>query len=67
MVLAPPVVATCHLSHTPLCSTLSGSATTQVLDDQVEKFGGSWQSVTTDTEESPQVLEPALVKYQVRV
>mmetsp|Transcript_44744 Transcript_44744/g.133662 ORF Transcript_44744/g.133662 Transcript_44744/m.133662 type:complete len:200 (+) Transcript_44744:186-785(+) len=45
-------------------TTAAFSVITKVLDDQLERFGDSWQRVTADEEASPDVLEPALLKYQ---
>mmetsp|Transcript_13016 Transcript_13016/g.41107 ORF Transcript_13016/g.41107 Transcript_13016/m.41107 type:complete len:202 (+) Transcript_13016:19-624(+) len=38
----------------------------KVLDDFVEKHGASWKTITADCEMGNELLEPALVKYQVR-
>lgn len=39
----------------------------QVIDDFMDIHGAKWRAVTADSTEATALLEPALVKYQVRI
>lgn len=47
-------------------TTAAFSIITKVLDEFILQSGDSWQKVEADSQVADPVLEPALVKYQVR-